>query len=273
MTLSNLPAREEFLRKRRKKRLIITGIICVSVVLFVALIAYIFHRPQIRIHDIELSGEVLLTKDEVKEETLYYLNGSYLWLFPKDSFFLYPKGSLENFLREHFQRIDTISISKKDWQTITIKITERKPFAIWCSGDPISNNCFFMDVNSTIFSQAPNFSGDAYFKYYGLLNTDSPIGMEYIASTTVFTQISQFAQNVKDIGIHPQYIVAKDQGQFSVILSGGGEIYFDVKEPVEKLTENLVSLLKSPDLKPNGDNLPVQYIDLRYGNKLFYKLK
>lgn len=128
-----------------------------------------------------------------------------------------------------------------------------------------------------MFAKAPIFSGDAYFKYYGLVAStteSSPIGQEFMASTTEFADISNFVFKAKELKIKPLYIEAKDNGEsFLLFVAGGGEIYFDTKEPLSVVGQNLEALLRTPVFASSTWNLPIEYIDLRYGNKLFYKLK
>jgi hypothetical protein len=277
--ISNLPQREEYLRKKRNKKLLRWGIIFLIFIFLVSLASYLSHRPKVRISKIELTGGVLVTQADVESKSLSFVQGSYLWLFPKNNVLWYPHKALAQYLQNTFKRIDTINIHLKDFHTLAIEITERKPVAMWCDTlSGVSNpesKCYFMDQNSTIFSEAPTFSGDAYFKYYGLVPaTSTPIGLEYMASTTKFTEVSHFVEQVRGLGIRPQYLLGKDNNEFSLVIAGGGEIYFDTKESLTKVFENLSALLATPALSTTSTSVvPVQYIDMRYGNKLFYKLK
>ncbi|MEQ1561491.1 MAG: hypothetical protein ABL899_02075 [Nitrospira sp.] len=281
----NLPQREEYLRKKRKKKLIRLGVAFALLIFIVALLSYISHRKEIRISDVILSGGILVKESDIKEKSIEYISGSYFWLFPKNNAFIFPKTRLEDFLVQSFKRIDEINIKRKDFKTIVVNITERKPIATWCDktqktgttteeGLDLTEHCYFIDQNSTIFAEAPFFSGDAYFKYYGFVSTTTPIGMQYMASSTEFAKITEFIDLIKKLSVRPQYLVAKGNDEFSVVVSGGGEIYFDTKIPLEKVAENLGALLRTPELSTTTNReLPVEYIDLRYGNKLFYKLK
>ncbi|MFZ2522436.1 MAG: hypothetical protein WAX44_00670 [Minisyncoccia bacterium] len=289
MPISNLTHREEYLRKKRKQRQIKLGLSVLLVIIFISAFSYISHRSEFRISKIKLSGGVLVTEEEVGKKSKEYLEGSYLWLFPKDNFFWYSKTGLNNHLKESFKRIEEIDISLTGFKTLIVSIRERKPYAIWCNTVPgrdnatiegvISEvasleNCYFIDQNSTIFAMAPNFSGDAYFKYYGIISGESILGKEYMASSTLFRDINIFVSKIKELSLNPLYIVGNDNGEFTLTLSGGTEIYFDTAESLTKVYDNLEALLKTPDLNLTNDgDLPVQYIDLRYGNKLFYKLK
>ncbi len=289
MPINNLNtlSREEYLRKRRKKKYIRYGILLLAFFILIGVLSYGAHRKEVRIKDVKLSGGLLVTEKDVKEEALKYLNGSYFWLFPKDNSFFYPKSKLEKHLYDTFKRIETIEIKLDDLNIMQVNITERKPIAIWCSDvkhnvlattsegviSMPSEKCYFIDLFSTIFADAPNFSGDAYFKYYGLVEKENPIGEKFMASSTEFTAINSFIELSKTLGIKPLYLKSKGEGEFSLVLFGDGEIFFDIKKPLETSYRNLETLLKTPELAPKQGYLPVEYIDLRYGNKLFYKLK
>lgn len=275
--VSNLPQREEYFRRKRRRRLIRIGLVALLIIFIIGLASYLSHRQKIRISKVELVGGVLVTQPEIEKESLEFMSGSYFWLFPKDHALWYPRKGLENYLSQTFKRIDNIKIQRKGWNMIVVEIKERKPIATWCGNTVSESNmskCYFLDQNGTIFAPAPYFSGDAYFKYYGLVATDTPVGTQYIASTTEFSEITDFVESTKQLSLRPQYIMAKSNEEFSLIISGGGEIYFDTKIPLSVVAENLEALLRTPELsmKSNSD-LPVEYIDMRFGNKLFYKLK
>ncbi len=278
MTAQQLPHREEYLKKKRNKKLLKWGISILVFILIIGLASYVAHRQNSRISKVELSGGILVTESEVESKSLAYVQGSYFWLFPKNNVLWYPHAKLAQYLKDTFKRIDTIDIRLKDFHTLVVTITERKPVAMWCDTlpnlDQRNNRCYFMDQNSTIFSDAPIFSGDAYFKYYGLVSSTAPIGTEYLASTTKFSEISDFVSRAREYGLHPQYILGKENNEFSLIISGGGEIYFDLNANLPKVSGNLEALLRTSALSTTTNGfVPVQYIDMRYGNKLFYKLK
>ncbi len=281
--MSTTSSHEEFLRKKRKRRIVRWTAVLLLAVAVVTLFAYTAHRPQIRISQVELTGETIVSPTDVSSATLSYLKGSFLWLFPKNNSFLYSNSGLSKYLKNNFQRIDTIDIHLKNFHTLAITITERKPTALWCDTLPaikvgtttpsqtLSEKCYFMDSQSTIFSDAPNFSGNAYFKYYGLVSVVAPIGTQYIASTTEFSDIANFIETAKQLSLAPVYLIGKDNNEFSLVLASGGQIYFDMKQPIAKTESNLSALLREPALSQNI--LKLDYIDLRFGNNLYYKLK
>jgi hypothetical protein len=220
-----------------------------------------------------------VTQPEIEKESLSFMSDSYFFVFPKNNSLIYPKKYLQEYLKERFKRIDTIKINRKDFTTLSIEITERKPIALWCDSSSLnastSEKCYFLDDNGTIFVEAPYFSGNAYFRYYGLIGTSSPIvGAEYLASTTQFRSLSKFVSDVEYMSTTPIYLLSKENEEFTLILSTGAKIYFDMKEPLPKISSNLETLLHSGTFSTSSDpTTSIDYIDLRFGNKLYYKMK
>ncbi|MES3004880.1 MAG: hypothetical protein V4690_02060 [Patescibacteria group bacterium] len=269
MLSKNLPHREEYVRKKRKQRIITYSLFSAFFLLVVGVASYISHRPELRVTSVVLNGEVLVSESEVVAVTKDYVSGSYFFLFPKNNTFWYPQKKLTNLLKDTFKRIDTIDVELDGPNTIVIDITERKPVAIWDNG---TEGTYFMDMNGTIFSSAPTFSGNAYLKYYGLVEGD-PIGQQYIAPED-FHKITEFIESVKTNSVYPVHFIAKTKDSFSLVLSGGTEVYFDNKVSLDVLAENFKALLKTPELAVQKDgSILAEYIDLRFGNKLFYKLR
>ena len=98
--------------------------------------------------------------------------------------------------------------------------------------------------------------------------------MEYIASTTLFNEISNFVAKTKELSLRPTYIIAQDNGDFSLSLFGGGEIYFDMKEPLSRVGQNLEILLKTKTFASSTKGVSsIDYIDLRFGGKVYLKKK
>lgn len=269
--------REDYNKKKREKFLIKIGLVFLLLALIFVGLVFLSRMQRFRISNVDFTGGLLISPDEIKTETQNFLGGNYFWFFPKNNRFLYAHDDLENFLKGRFKRIDTISIYTVDNQTIRITIKERGLYALWCEGQPGDGSpekCYFMDNNGVVFSESPTFSGDAYFKYYGYMGNEvNPIGMTYLGSIDFFHDLSAFVERVKNTSVRPVYCVAKDSKQFDLILSDGGKVYVDGSVPFSKSNDNLEALLKNLSSATTTRDLNIDYIDLRFGNKLFYKLK
>lgn len=265
-------------KKQKKKILIIRLSIffCVCGLLF-GIGVWLSRLTSIQIDTIVISGATVLSVQHIEQEVHSMLEGKYMFIFPKTNVFMYPRKHIEETLSKKFPRLHTVSSTIVDNHILSIAITEREPFALWCDMVPteeVISQCYFLDADGFVFDRAPQFSGDAYFKYYGFLPYEAPIGSYYLSSTSQFHELSSFVDATKTLGITPLYINIKDTDSFELYIFGGGKILFDTREPLSKIAERLSALLKTQHLVPReGGELLVDYIDLRFGNKMFFKPK
>jgi hypothetical protein len=305
---------KEHRKKIRNRRLLKVGVVLFLVLAVFFGLVFVSRMSRFRIGTIELSGQTLVSPDEVVSASGDFLSGYYFGLFPRNNFFIFPNAALKNFLKEKFKRIDTIQTHLSGFKKLEIVITERKQQALWCDGSPetvsalktqnilsastspntptsinVAEKCYFLDDNGLIFSEAPNFSGNAYFKYYGGVtgrpdaeiasalssfeSDTNPIGQTYLATTTVFQDINSFVQSVGQTSLAPISVSAESDGGFTMFLAGGGKIYFNLSQPLSKTADNLKVLLETLQTSSSTSISNIDYIDLRFGDKLYYKMK
>lgn len=265
-------------KKQTRKILIVrmSIFLCVCAVLL-CLSVWLSRLQSIQIDTVTISGATVLPVQDLEREARSVLTDKYALLFPKTNVFIYPQKDVERVLSEKFPRIHMFASKIVDNHILSITVTEREPFALWCNTiptDSIIPQCYFLDRDGFVFDHAPQFSGDAYFKYYGILPYEAPIGSYYLASTTRFHELSEFVENAKNLNITPLYMTAKDQNSFELYIFGGGKILFDATENLSKVSERLSALLKTQNLVPReGGELLVEYVDLRFGNKMYFKTR
>src|SRR3989344_8346226 len=166
-------ARKDFLassRKLRRKRLILKAV--VVVVIFVAVFAGVvafFRIPYFQIEKIEISGNNLIDGDDLTDAIKAKLEGKYLGLFPKANIFLIPKDKILAELPENFKRIKKISLDKKYFGAIAVKIEERNNAVLFCEKE----DCAYADENGFVFEKAPYFSGAVFLKIIEQRNSDT----------------------------------------------------------------------------------------------------
>ncbi len=123
-----------------------------------------------------------------------------------------------------------------------------------------------------MFDKAPYFSGDVYFRFYGLLQDNT-------LSIQDFNQNQILIDKIKELNLNPVSLFYKDNAETEIYLSSdkhitqAPKIIFNSNEDKNLIFENLdVGVSSEPlksDLKNNYTNL--LYIDLRFNNKVFYK--
>lgn len=250
---------------------------------FAFLLSWLSKMPSIQIENIEVSGNSTISKDEIIGLIRKETSAKYFKLFSKNSVFLYPKESIEAKLEDNFKKIETVSIKSKGLKTIIVSMVERKPDSLWCfsgseNGTIRKNNnsgkCYFLDKEGVVFSEAPDFSGSAFLRYYGLLDgADNPIGQNYLFGGK-FKEVSEFINSLEVLEMRVASFRAESGSDYEIILKNGIKIILDDKQPFDKTLENIQSILGEIDLKKDystGSPSKINYVDLRFGNKVYLK--
>lgn len=246
------------------------------------LVLYELYRPEVNITKVEVIGANVLKPSDIEEAVKSEISGKYFYLVPKRSVFFYPKKGIEAFLKKEFKRIETLDITRAGFEKLVVRLSERGERYLWCGRDlveerTLDDGCYFVDSGGYVFSRAPYYSGNLFLELYGPLvegENANPVGGSVLSENS-FDKIITFARGLSEFGFVPIKILAKIDGDYDISLLGGGKILVSNKNDLEKNTEYLKSALATDSLKTkiseNRDKL--DYLDLRFGNKVFFKFK
>lgn len=285
--------------KKQKRQILKRKVLLVGIALLVLLVAlcFVVRIPKINIHAVEVSGNKVIDTEVIESIVKEELEGSYLWLIPKTNFLFYPKGNIIRELEDQYKRLTGIEIKVRGAQTLEVSVNERVGLYTWCGEDLPAEGvnfedvkCYFMDAQGYIFDQAPYFSGDVYFKFFGPLGDgakdmessnflESPAGHYFIPELFVRTVLLE--DTLSQMGTRVMALYVKDKSEMEFYLESSGSIRNAPKIIVNqdadfiKIAENLDAALATEplktDFKQKYDSL--LYIDLRFGNKVYFKFK
>jgi cell division septal protein FtsQ len=290
----NSPRLSELKRHRRRSFLNKILFFLLGVLVVFIFLVYLSRLNNLNISNIEVTGNQVIDTNAIKGVVEQETAGKYLWLFPKTNIFFYPENAIKNELQNKFKRLENINLSIKNDKTLAVSVGERKALYIWCGSIPPivaaitdnSQNCYFVDENGYIFDQAPYFSGDIYFKFYGLPDSVSPTlegetfnPSGFYFSQQNFKQLISFRDTLVSLDLKPTSLYVTSDGEVEVSLSNGNsstvppEIMFNLSDNYEKVAENLEAAITTEPLQSEFKNKysSLLYIDLRFGNKVYYK--
>lgn len=272
-----------YLRRERRRRIfkLWLGSALVAFIILSASAAAISRAERFRINLVEVSGNSVVSEKEIIAFAGSILGGSYLGVFPKDNIFIYPENELVWGLLQKYKRLRVAEMFLSESRTLRVKVEERKPFALWCGseGPKGANGCFFMDAGGYVFAPAPDFSGSVFFRYYGRIEEDpkedlkkDPIGRQFLTSQK-FENLKFFAEGLKELSLSPVSLFVDEKDVYMAYLSGGGTVIFDENKDFGRLLEDLRLVISGREELRESDFSDLDYIDLRFGNKIFYKFK
>jgi hypothetical protein len=244
----------------------------------------ISHKAKWQINQIDISGTDAGTSDLIHSFVLQKLEGNYYFVYARNNSHLFPKNEIEKSLLSTYPRILNVLVSRVDDHNISIFVTERKPYALWCGETfhpELSSlpDCWFVDNTGFVFDKAPMFSRGVYIEVYGKLieKTAGEILQSKIPSEG-FIFADSFAKLIlKDIG-KPFQIQINPDGEYSITILSSIEYPFlswvNIRFDDQSNSETLIKNLKSSINVQFPDNLPhkkqLLYIDMRFGNKVIF---
>lgn len=260
-------------RRRRTRRGLLFFILIIALAV---LFLYLIRLPATRIERVEVTGLKTLDRGDVESFARAYLNGSYALLIPRSSILFAKTDLLGEKLAAEFPQIGTITIEKKFLKGLRISIQERDFFGIFC---PTSNNvgpetppkCAFIDALGLAYEQAPRSSGSLLVKIY----KDVP---EVSLGTAVLdASLMKEMQSLKDeleqktgLEITSYHLFSRVPREIRVQTTEGFELWFDRSKNIGESLKVLKTVLEQ-EIKDRRPQL--SYVDLRFGNKVFYKFK
>lgn len=282
-------ARRKFRTKeaRRRERIRIVAkiffFLC-AVLLLIAGVIYIGRLENLRIQTVYVDTDGVLAKDEIATVIKTELGKSYFGLVPKN-FVLFPiPFHLEETIATSFPRASLVRLQRTGFKAISVSITEREPEALWC-GDVVPSiaqkqtsqelrenatlwgSCYLMDINSFIYAKAPMYSGDVFPRYYGSLEKAEPLGQQYLPKEE-FIEWQVFYRSLSYYDTLPHAILFADERDAEVYLSNGLTVFVPRYEDIRTIQRRLISVLDSDTI---DSARPVEYVDMRFGNKAFVK--
>lgn len=267
---------------RRRKRVQRTRLSILILVIFFVLLAGVVGAtwiPNIRIHNVALEGVKTANPEELEKVVQEKISKRYIFVIPANNIFLYPKKEIVKELLAQFPILKSASVRASNFESIVVEVTEREPVALWCGASlTIESPCALIDDSGLSFSLAANFSGDAYFAYYGAATTTAGFKSAYAPKQflnpddfhKLSTLVTALASSQPKTRI--SRIVVDENNDVKVSFENGFSVIFALKDAGGDVFERY-SLALAAEPFTNRPINNFEYLDLRFGDKLYYHLR
>ena len=237
-------------RMRRHKRLMrVSTVYAVGFALLCILIFFFFRISILQIKNVEISGA-----------------GNVAYFIPKHFFLLYPKKEIAKIIMENYPEVISAKVVFRSFNKVGVKLVGRDPYAYYCT-----TSCFFADAQGFVYKEATSTTEHIIFRDLRVLPEQSML-RTYPLPTETFKEVEGFARNISELNLHIKEIVIEANGDFSV-LTEEGKIIISIRESFSVQYSFLkTALSQKVFLYPDGSIRNFNYIDLRFGKKIFYKI-
>lgn len=285
------------LRARRRRVRAIKALIVLLLLLGAAWgVSYVSYLPQFSVQSINVVGAQAVPRDLIENYAWTVINDGSHHFISRGNIFIYPRAVVENAIVGYFPRIKSASVSRSTYLStaLTIRIEERQPFALWCTSTSrgagtTENSCYQMDDRGFIFAEVsgagsvragtqyifegglPESSGAASTTAATTPETQSfnPIGKSFVPAH--LPGLVTLLRLLGQAGFTPEGAGIESEQDFSVPLAEGFTLKASFGADASTLARNLQLVLSSDALQGKEDLL--EYADLRFGDRVYYKLK
>lgn len=265
MTIYKIKKQKYSFKKIGFKKTILKTLIFIS--LFLILIFTFLYLPKFRIKNIKINGNEDSTKKTriiVNEE----LNKKIFFLIPKNNFFVFKKSGLKEKILRNIITIKSAEINKNFPDALILNIKEKTEAGFYCADSELLK-CFSLDDEAVILEERKMNSKEKKLVFIASTSTADIKQNEKIMDKKTFAEIISFSDSAEKIlSLKTQKIIL-NKNDYNVFFENSFYAIID-KDQINSAFLNLKLILES-QLKDKKNNL--EYIDLRFQNKAFFKLR
>lgn len=233
---------------------------------------FLFFTDQLLITKINIEGAASGTQQEIREYYDELSQQRKFFILKQNKTINFPVSFAQKDILFKIPKIKNAQITTQAPHTLNIKVQERSQEGIWCAYGFSAElpSCFFYDSQGVIYDDAPNSIKGSLIKVVRDSRTE---GAELGSAVMDFELLEYIGNLVTTLEIQyelPSYIFIKNNDEISAGFSAGFVAQFSRSQDLQESVENLVLILAS-EIGNRASNL--SYIDLRLGNKAFYKYK
>lgn len=231
------------------------GFLC-SLVVLGLLYLFIFSSV-FQVREIKVEGNERISEEDLSNFVWSLISQKLIW--ETKSIFLIKSHQIEESILRNFPLVGKAKLVKKPLAFLILRVKEREEFAVVCNEE-----CFKIDYQGMVFEKTDQRQG----LIIVFSNKNILVG-ERVIDPFLLEQISRIEENLKnnpDIKIE-EYIFYDDRIEAKTEL--GPRIIFDLDNKIDNQLLKLNIVLKEEISMEKLKGL--DYIDVRFGNKVYYK--
>ena len=258
--------------RKRRHRVVVVALWATLALLFVGGIAFATHLPHIRIVEVTVTGVEGTEAQSVVSAVKARLAGNYLFIFPRNNVLLYPRSSISAELLRKNPMYASIDINPKNPRALEVVVAKRTPKSIWCGEARLSPSpCLLLDERGVAYEAAPAAQQIVYTSYFGLLKGNT-LPRQYLTEEEYRSLVALVLALEADQESRIATVEVDGTKDVRMRFAGGFELIFALKDGGGDVYERFTLALTAEPFTTHSLS-SFEYLDLRFGDRLYYKLK
>ena len=296
-------------RKIKQKQSVRSRILFVMLKLFIAFtvvgasFVILVHIKRWQISDYQIIGATSVSQEQITGALSEIFAGNYALVAPRSSFFLVTAGGVQKKLLAAFPKLKNVVVHKQFPNTVKVSLSERTLWAVACDnpnvfgteamqseqgsstpptlsegeiGAPTESvgavlDCVYIDDQGYAYETAPDISGTLILRIHldagrPLLNTQVVDQGRIMHLKEILSAMEQ-ATGDRMVGVE---FSSKVPSEIRLKAGSGYMLYLNWEDDFTNVSRVLKRVL-TDEIKTSRKK--VDYIDLRFGNKVFYKMR
>lgn len=233
-----------------------------KIILVVFLIYLVVYSDLFKIKTITINGADLINKTELEQIVDEQINSWRWFMLPQKNLLFISKKKIIQAINKKYGLAE-IEI-KRGWKKITVNIKEKVNYLI------VNNNekLFFADKQGIMIREVPQEEANQYLDEFPMLNVPGEINIgDSIVSNKMVDFILKLNEKIKNLGIEIKDYKSGGLNEITLITKAGWQAHFDINNDFDTSIENMQMVLNNKV----KDISKLEYIDLRFGDKIYYK--
>lgn len=251
--------------KKKSKKLGWLSYLILFVLLIFLFIYFFLASPLFNIRKINISGLGRLPENDISEKIWQQSEKTKFWPFAQSNIFLFDREEAKKELINNFN-FSKVEIDKKLFHTISVMIEERPYAFIWQE----AGKSYYNDSKGYII-KGDEVKAEDLLRFPVILNqsgrelaTGDYLEIDYSYLSFIFTLKAEVEKNPSLL--IDKFIIDQEFKTVKVKFKDGLLAFFNTKEDAAQQLEKML-IVKNEKIK---DNLgTINYLDLRYGDKVF----
>lgn len=233
-----------------------------ALIIFLAVFYLISFSSIFQVKEIEISGNQKVPTEDIKGLVKDTLPRRILF-FDSGSILLIDLRRTREELLDKLPQIKKVEFDRDFLSKLIVSIEERKPVAIVENGE----KDLFIDDQGIAFEEVSERGSWLLIKDPNQ-SQDLKLG-EKVVEEEKLSPILEIKSELRELGIRISLAEVIGQHRVDIETLEGWKIYFDLESDISKQVFNLDLVLKEKISLEKRENL--EYVDLRFGNQIYYK--